>query len=427
MRQRRRVILYVLLAILEVFDFFSDWMFFAEMKTAKKGLVYGPPEKAALWSLLVFAILGLWFIFDLLNLWRDKFSDKEPWVDTTLLSAIILWFEDVPQIIISFSIAYCREDPSSVFQLIKASLVFVDLAIHICVACYDYCKDRMKSKLQKICWGFIALGMLINTCFAIVVFIFTQAHRDSNNDIKVHQPKSLFKDTYNNQRYFQNVSVFFHLPDFAASTPSQSTGSEWVRLTSINDILNLDNAGVMNFNLVHEKTNAHVKMALYKENKAGNNQKGDWQLSGCYQMELATRAMISVNESTCRGASFFSNNRTSVFIGFSFTAPDSIVFRERIFGEIYYNIKVFNNGQCTDLTTPPAIHYYRVNATISDNNAKDLLMGGGTPRFYRSDTNDLQDVREVWKTGFYQQCKSSGSLAPVLDSGITVECSNTGV
>ncbi|KAK7089018.1 hypothetical protein V1264_024585, partial [Littorina saxatilis] len=125
-------------------------------------------------------------------------------------------------------------------------------------------------------------------------------------------------------------------------------------------------------------------------------------------MELATRAMISVNESTCRGASFFSNNRTSVFIGFSFTAPDSIVLRERIFGEIYYNIKVFNNGQCTDLTTPPAIHYYRVNATISDNNAKDLLMEGGRPRFYRSDTNDLQDVSEVWKTGFYQQCKSSG-------------------
>ncbi|XP_070184514.1 uncharacterized protein, partial [Littorina saxatilis] len=403
-----RVFLFILLVILELFDFFSDWMFFAEMNTAKKGLVYGPPDEKAVKSLLAFAIIGsVFFIFDLLNMWMEKFSDKKAaWVPTTLVSAIILWIEDVPQIIISFFIALCREDPSSVFQLIKAGLVFLDLFIHFCVAWYDHRKERTKSKLQKTCWVFIALGMLINTALAITVFIFTQAHRDSNNDIKVHQPKSLFKDIYNNQRYFQNVSVF--APDFAASTPSKSTGSEteWVRLTSINDILNLDNAGVMNFNLVHEKTNAHVKITG-TENKAGNNQKGDWQLSGCYQMELATRAMISVNESTCRGASFFSNNRTSVFIGFSFTAPDSIVLRERIFGEIYYNIKVFNNGQCTDLTTPPAIHYYRVNATISDNNAKDLLMEGGRPRFYRSDTNDLQDVSEVWKTGFYQQCKSS--------------------
>ncbi|XP_070204401.1 uncharacterized protein [Littorina saxatilis] len=426
---KRRILSFGLMFALECFDFVNDWLLYAEYMVADKGLVYGPPDEGAVWSLLGFNILGTgFFFFELINLGRELFSDEEPWMDPTVLSAIVLWFEDVPQMGINLRISACREDPRSILQLIKASLLLADVLIHIIIACFEYrkttktCRDEQECRQRYISWGFIILAMIITTLGAVALLFLSLTYRGTNGKIGGHQPTTDTEEQYNELGYFENVNVFLHHPDFALSTPPKSAVSEaeWIRLMSINDIRNAENQ-IRNFNLIHEKNDSHFKMAIYQE----NNEQGKWTLSGCYQMELATRAMSAVNESTCRGASFFNNRPTSMYINFYFEKPGTSVFRKHIFGEIYVNMKVFNNGQCTDVTTPPSIHYYRVNA-VSNHDAKNLLMEGSRPRFYRSDTNDLQDVSQVWKTG-WAQCKTSGSLAPVLDSGITVECSNTGV
>ena len=47
------------------------------------------------------------------------------WVNTDLVSAVIIWIEDLPQISINLYIAHCREDPTSGFQLFKAAIVLL--------------------------------------------------------------------------------------------------------------------------------------------------------------------------------------------------------------------------------------------------------------------------------------------------------------
>ena len=91
------------------------------------------------------------------------------------------------------------------------------------------------------------------------------------------------------------------------------------------------------------------------------------------------------------------------------------------------------NGTCTDFKNfvdndgntlaMPTIHYYRTNGKFSANDTNHMLMDNGQPRFYRSDGVDLQDITEVWKTG-WGRCESSGSLSPNVDREIPTECSS---
>ena len=106
-------------------DLFSDWLLYVDVSLAEEGLVYGPPGDAAIYALLAFSIIGsLTFVFEAVNLWWEVFRNN-PWLDTDLVSAVTIWIEDLPQISINVYIAMCREDPISVFQLSKASIVLI--------------------------------------------------------------------------------------------------------------------------------------------------------------------------------------------------------------------------------------------------------------------------------------------------------------
>lgn len=69
----------------------------------------------------------------------------------------------------------------------------------------------------------------------------------------------------------------------------------------------------------------------------------------------------------------------------------------------------------------PNIRYHRIKATLTANVTGHVLQDNGTLRFYRSGGVDLEDVSEIWKTG-WGRCSCSGSVVPRLDSEIVVNC-----
>lgn len=110
---------------MNVVDFVSDWLLFIDVSLLQDGLVYGPVEKSVLYALLAFSIVGtLTFTFEVLNFWYEVFRNNA-WMDSELASAITIWVEDLPQIVINVYIAWCREDAISVFQLVKASITLL--------------------------------------------------------------------------------------------------------------------------------------------------------------------------------------------------------------------------------------------------------------------------------------------------------------
>ena len=120
-----RKVVFVLIVVLELTDLVSDWLVYADFSQMEKGLVFGPPEDAVIYALLAFSIIGTFtFFLEAVNLWWGMFHEN-PWLDTDLVSAVTIWIEDLPQISINVYIAMCREDPISVFQLSKASIVLI--------------------------------------------------------------------------------------------------------------------------------------------------------------------------------------------------------------------------------------------------------------------------------------------------------------
>lgn len=132
-----RKAVFILNVIIELVDMVTDWFVFIDVILMEKGLVFGPPGDAVIYGLLVFCVIGtLTFVFEIANLWWGMFR-LNAWVNTDLVSAVIIWIEDLPQISINLYIAHCREDPSSGFQLFKASVVLIgkNTAGHLCRCC----------------------------------------------------------------------------------------------------------------------------------------------------------------------------------------------------------------------------------------------------------------------------------------------------
>jgi len=132
-----RKVVFVLIVVLELVDLVSDWLVYADFSQMEKGLVFGPPEDAVIYALLAFSIIGTFtFFLEAVNLWWGMFHEN-PWLDTDLVSAVTIWIEDLPQISINVYLARCREDPSSGFQLMKASVVLIgkNIAGRLCRCC----------------------------------------------------------------------------------------------------------------------------------------------------------------------------------------------------------------------------------------------------------------------------------------------------
>ncbi|XP_025089942.1 uncharacterized protein LOC112561591 [Pomacea canaliculata] len=177
----------------------------------------------------------------------------------------------------------------------------------------------------------------------------------------------------------------------------------------------------------YEETTTHWTFAI----RTKKFQKGSATIEGspeCYRMELTTGNISRVNMSDCWNSLF--SQPTSLHINFTYTPPEPVI-KEKIFGDIVYNMKVMKNNSCMAYKNSaasgngpplPIFGYFRVNASLANFTGPHLLLDNGQPRLYRPQ-RDLQDISEVWRTG-YGRCESSGTRAPTFDSSKEVDCSN---
>lgn len=413
-------------------DFVSDWLFFADVVIADKGLVYGPPDPAAVWCLLLFSIIGtITFIFECANLWWESFRNN-PWIDSDWLSAIVIWIEDVPQVLISLHLALCREEPISIFQLLKAAVVLIGVVIRVLVTSVKYCnKDAVKSHHHVKIKIVIMLGIIIEAMAAAVIFFLTQTERNNSGDVAFRVPSTVIEDTYNDQRYFTNVSLFMYsaaLMGAAYLDPNTNDSVvNWVRLMHLSKIRDQDTAY---FKIEYGPSTASNLTLAISERK---QDKSNWILTECYNISTSTGQITELSNTTCSGAVF--TNPTIIFIALLYEKPGS-VFKKKVFGDIHINIKKNESGTCTSVdeyagnvdnintnhNIPFIFHYYRTNETIDYDDVNHLLKRAGTPRFYLNENSDMIDVGVVWKTG-WMECACNGNIAPILDPDLALTCS----
>lgn len=421
-----KLTVFILVLALDAADLISDWLLYRDVSATEEGLVYGPTEDSLRYSLLAFSIIGsLTFTFEVVNLWREIFRN-DPWIDVDLLSAVTVWIEDVPQITINVVIAACREEAISYFQLVKASVIIAGAVIRIIVSLVRYCNKRARqdlrcarvnkdSKRHVIYRAFIMTGLILTLGGAVTIFLFTQAERNADGSLNFKVPRNLIDGEYNDQRYFHNVSIYFShkLLDYDAK---QGSGDDvnLLRLLTINEIKKHSSDRTIKIQY-DDLTN--TKVAIHVSDKGFDE---------CFQIFRPNKSLTVVANCSALATPH------EFIVTFHYTKPSV---PKLLFGDIKYNIKL-KNGSSSVCTDPDfsiedevpdhandrnvaTLHYYRNKDEVSDEYHIKRDPTGKTGQFFHS--NELQDISEVWKTGF-AYCKSSGSLAPHRDDTIDVQC-----
>ncbi|CAL1527908.1 unnamed protein product [Lymnaea stagnalis] len=433
-------LVFVFLVGNDIADFVSDWLFFAEVKVAGKGLVYGEPDQIAVWFLLFFSIVGTFtFLFECVNLWWESFRGN-PWIDSDILSAVVIWIEDIPQIIISLYLVLCREEPISIFQLTKAAVVIIGVFVRIVVSLVKYCnKDAIRSHhhvKHKVC---IMLGVILEALCAIAIFVLTQTERDAGGGVAFRVPTTVIEDTFNDQKYFTNVSIFINQPEYFDAGSLDPDKSDrifnWLRLSTITKVRASPDREAT-FSVRYEKNPAGLlKMAMYEKLvSSAAGVRATWPLLVCYSIDQMSGNISQVDDTTCAQQNYFTNASSDVYIKFRFDQPGQF-FKKQVLGEIYFNMKVGHNGACTPIhqythsieesrqqNINITLHYFRTNNTINPTDTDYMRHNGSTAaRFFRNEDADLIDVTKAWKTG-WMECEANGNLGPLLDPDMALDC-----
>ncbi|KAH3779487.1 uncharacterized protein LOC127842900 [Dreissena polymorpha] len=412
-----KVFVFLLVLCLDAADLVSDWLLFRDVWSAKEGLVYGPPEDAVKYSLMAFSILGtLTFIFEISNLWWEIFR-RNPWMDVDLLSAIVVWIEDVPQIAINVVIVACREEAISYFQLVKASLIIVGAVIRIIVTLVRYCsksarkdlecaKVNTESRRHVVYRVFIMLGLFVTLGGAITIFLFTQSERNPDGSLNFKVPHRIVEGEFDDQKYFTNVSIYFSHSYFDYEANPSAGSKNLIRLIKLNDIKSTNN-----------DKSVHIEYdGTYKFQILVDGQKE------CYAISKSTTQVT--RETPC---SALINPQQFAFT-FHFIKPSV---PSLIFGDITYALKTGTSTNCetptfkvvdnlaTLMNDPYSalLRYYRTKPGVTEDN--HISKTSTTLQFYHA--SDLIDIADVWKTGF-AYCKSSGSPAPHKGDNLNVKC-----
>ncbi|KAK3084314.1 hypothetical protein FSP39_011484 [Pinctada imbricata] len=425
-----KIIVFLIVVALDGADLFADWLLFRDMIQTEEGLVYGPPEGALLWSQLAFSIVGTFtFAFEVVNLWWEIFREN-PWINTDLASAITIWIEDVPQIIINVMIAVCREEAISYFQLVKASILIFGIIIRIVVSFIRYCskkslaetKEHTAQSRRHVTYRvLIVLGLIILFAGSVAVYFLTQFERTDEGEIQFNLPKTIFEGKYREEKYFSNVSIYLNHPFVDLHKGPNDPYVDFVRLISLYDVRS---QGSVLFKFSYDE-NTRTKFVIWQEDSPGKIVAKE-----CYEIDRAAKSVTK--GSGC--ATYLAGNTISSFIfQFKFIPKD---IPKLIFGDVRYNVKVNLNG--TVCISPESnivsrvrdrrvhnnvqdavIHYYRTQDHV-DQERHLVWSGTNDAHFFHKDY-DLIDIKEVWKTGF-AHCQSSGALAPHQDKNINVNC-----
>jgi hypothetical protein len=267
-------------------------------------------------------------------------------------------------------------------------------------------------------------GLVITLGGAAVIFLFTQYERNPDGSLNFKVPHNYIKGKYYDAKYFENVSVYFshELFDLDSSLGRSTTNKNLLRLFDINDIRHghgVDRLIKLEFDQSDIPT---IQKFIIWE----NNITQELRAKECFSLDR-TRKQITLG-SNC--TSYISTKSNQILFIFRFIQPNDL---KLIFGDITYNINVKNNSSETckppdfeirndiidySKVTEAALHYYRT-LDVSKRTYSLIHTSDNNSKFYNS--KDLQDIEDVWKTGFVY-CKSTGRLAPHRDNSIVVPC-----
>ncbi|XP_021346681.1 uncharacterized protein LOC110446049 [Mizuhopecten yessoensis] len=417
-----RLIAFTTSLIVDSIDMISDWLLYHDVVEAKEGLVFGHFENGLTTALLAFSIIGsCLFLFEIITLAFNLTRDDLPTLLLDTAALLVIWVEDVPQIVINVVIVACRDQPISVVQIIKASICMFGALIKLVIAIVRYWYWRRKEEKigskenQRINkWVRIITfpGILLIMLGSIMVFSFTQLTWDNaDGSLKFQNPRRLLDGEYNTDKYFDQVGVYANLASKDGGPNVAMATDEWIRLVDIHDFGERKNTIV-----THVTFGVGASKFLSIQKPPGSLATANF--SECYFKNGA----FWVLQTSLDRCSIQNQRTVSAVIELRFVEPEGHL----LLGDIEYNSDVYLDNNCNSViiptTQPPrlSLRYFKSRLAISSGVHHLVAPVSVTESKFYSKLH-LQPITEIWKTGFLG-CRFTGKSQPTHNTDLPVPC-----
>ncbi|KAH3706466.1 hypothetical protein DPMN_065852 [Dreissena polymorpha] len=424
--------LFISIITVDLAETVSDWLFLKDILYLQEGLVYGPVKAQLVMALVLTSGIGcITIVFEVINTTR-KFLTGRPWIDMDIVSAVVIWLEEVPTLTVNFLITMCHNEPVSYFQLAKSIVVALSVIVRlICQLIRAYLDkqttNKVPSKFRASVFKFFAnIGMCLILCGSIAVFIFTHVIATDERKFEFRMPQEIWAGHYAYDKYFTDVGIYFN----HEAITNKDKRNYWINLADIDDFFDIDSI--------------HIKVTLSKENTNINrvivnsyNTTGE-QFRECYEYRVTSQDPIFEHVNCTFDFISENSKKDTILFWFYFRRPQ----KHLILGDIAYNAKFLTNNVCYDVNANQTtiiqsfgnepqknspigrLLYLKRNSNVR---SRQRLVPW-TRSFNQSTGKSLYDIDstllgadDIWNTGMYG-CKCSGRDGPTFDKKLALTC-----
>ena len=428
---------------------------YLELSSLEEGLVMGPVDNWILQYIYTVAWIGTVLLVVEMGLRLHHLLTGSIYqlININIVEACVVFFEDIPQLVIGIILLVCRGEAKSLFPFLRAIVTFIGSIATLCCAC---CKDmkqreytatvKEKKKNPNLikrgllnfglrCNAFRIFGVIIVFFLALFSFTFTFVddetrkyllNRDTNPGNKngtlaydsiPHRAKwdfsGLLDSEENNERFFSNVGIYGDASGF--QVPFQQAGNmTWIKFFDINEIRSF---GEITTRITIDTSLLRIQN-FYTSSRVQRN-----ATNACYRL-VGTDDIMVIKETSCAQL-----NGTRFHFHFKYLPPS----KRHLLGDIEYNFRKTPTGVCENIALSPLPNLRYFHANSSDNVQGHLHGPMWNYKFYNVET-DLIDINDVWRTGAIEedglfgslkrnyQCDNTGSVSPHYNPDIPVPC-----
>ena len=422
-KRNHKPLMYTFLIVKELVDSILDWLLYYQLCSIEEGLVVGPVDAGTLGSLLFFCCIGTVLgVLDTSNRLYDLYTGR-PFVDVSITETLVLFFEDIPQLMIGIIITICRGKTEAKLAVkLKVVIILVASIITLVLSCIRIIKIYKKYTIVRITFYSIHFFGMFATCLIAYYSLLESI--------------SIFANENAYDLFHYNVGIFVD----TRHIPFHSGNKTWLQLFDLDDILG---HGEITSRITTDPN--HLRIQNYYDGMQKNNSDICYRLNGSCDMNVYFTKVTDCSLS----------NGTAFHYRFKYIPPS----KRHPYGDIQYNLRKTNIVSCDyiPLSHDPRLMYFQGNATehlnnfvrknesddnysyneidiTCTNNVTVHVLVNETMNtdfdyvkytFYSAE-NDLTDIRHVWDTGLStslpSKCNTTGSISPHFNPDIPVPC-----
>lgn len=410
--------------ILDLIDLAVDWFFYGRVASIQPGLVYGPPESAIKWSILTFCVISvIGFAVETFQNADDLFfGHKIKFLSQSLSNFFVIFFEDIPLLVLNLIVTICRDGDPTVISVVKASVGIAIVIIRVLLMMLIYwLLDTKKNRFTLIIDVLSSIGLFVIAGISIAIQLLNNFPTDSRGVIQSTDPTVFNRMSYATDKYLKNVSIYTKWPmddpnlvtNNSITTGAQSPADFYIWLADITDVINTTNLNVDIKTDFNSNSNDNQNYTICFIKSTGRN---------CYSVVNSS----SVNEldatlvDSILARTEIANNGYKISI---FKEPASD-YSYKI-GYLDYNLNKFisngNSNKFCSQSTASQLFYAKFANSAGSNSSVTYFKKNLQDYTFYSVKYDLLTVDKFWRTGIVG-CKMSGDLGPKLNRDIRVVC-----